>query len=1147
MTAFDEFRHLSTLLGVVEKLGSPNRLQTLTFRDAAGSVVGGLTLDAGMIRLGVHIEGQPGSDDEFMREATPYSTVLKRLLERAPLESAEIARLEGVRLLLRRVFRSLTARTLRRLASRCDPGRIEVQVVGESEAPPSARDKILNYAFPPVELLLTAGRSGTVRYADAAARIYETPPNAAEQRWLFEWQADDLTCPWPVMTTRQAEVKLAAVAQVGMLGQALSHCLTVTQAADRPTRVRSQLVCSDAYVYYLVSTQQYFALTIYQFEQLERVVKSLEELVGSDCAADVALLPSSVSSGRTKVSSAINGSVVVPVVKVAARWPAEVVTKPGLGAPWSMPGPSAPTAAPTVRNVHRVAVPVVAGTQDSPSKVSRSGEAAAGVPDAQVDSAPSTAPASVRQPAVAADRGKKKEETPVAVSQGDSPSRSSPSAEAEEWLVAAALVDPVAPFGSPPAPAGLAAPLPAVAATLPAFAPPGTSAASPLELDAQARSSAEPPADAVLEASPRERKECVPATSPSESASELADQSEGPTVDFPVPVELVSPAPPPQSQPEPAPPQESRLEPPLASRPDTVPSQASAPAPPPPNPVATAAPVGASTYQATAVASIAEQVPSWESPLLTLSKFSARLEGRTILKDVELKLGRRGVYALMGPGGSGKSSLLGILSGRNRAGTGWMLSGEIIYDRSLLGSAERPATVGQRISRPAVSLRSYLLGYVEYPDRKRDGERIVEMLSHCGLDRLVDSLDSVLGNPPLRLSDGEWWRLAVARELLAHPPLLCVDEPTAGLLDSEAQAVVSLLKAEGQRRTVLLVSHHQQHVRQCSDYVILLAAGQLQEFQPTEDFFERPRSKAARNYVRTGGCYVPSPDTKAEDLDLAELADAEPASVDPSASEELAAAPAIAPLASVLDREPPSAPLSADVKPLAAAASQGDAGSLASGVLWRDSAPVLRLRGFGVTFGNLSVIAGMDLDIAASGIHLLVIPDGMQKRLLLRALCGPQSSQLQGTGQALYLGNELSEDNAPALAAPDVRMMSRTAGEYLAAKLPSHARASRDEQREQAAQLAHRAGFPALVSHLDQSVSDLELLEWRVLYVLSTVSTNPALLCLDEPLVQMSVDDQNRLLAFLRQLAKSRALLIMAQDPSPFMRDGGQPGLVQGL
>ena len=95
-----------------------------------------------------------------------------------------------------------------------------------------------------------------------------------------------------------------------------------------------------------------------------------------------------------------------------------------------------------------------------------------------------------------------------------------------------------------------------------------------------------------------------------------------------------------------------------------------------------------------------------------------------------------------------------------------------------------------------------------------------------------------------------------ARELVTEPRLLCVDEPTAGMDDEQAGPILELLRSEGRHRTILFVTHNQSHARQCTDFVILLADGQLQEYRTTADFFGSPASKSARDYVRTGSCYV---------------------------------------------------------------------------------------------------------------------------------------------------------------------------------------------------------------------------------------------------------------------------------------------------
>jgi atypical dual specificity phosphatase len=414
--------------------------------------------------------------------------------------------------------------------------------------------------------------------------------------------------------------------------------------------------------------------------------------------------------------------------------------------------------------------------------------------------------------------------------------------------------------------------------------------------------------------------------------------------------------------------------------------------------------------------------------------------------------------------------------------------------------------VGQRIGRPAVTLRRYLLDDEEAPGSAADSERFVPLHWHFQLPKLIDRLDDVLGSPALRLSDGEWWRLAIARELLADPPLLCVDEPTAGLTEAEAQPILSLLRAEGQKRCVLMVSHNQQHVRECCDHVILLAAGQVQDSLPAAEFFEQPRSKAAQDYVRTGGCSVASPDAGADEL--------EP---DPPVDAMLSDG---ATLLSV--PHPPEQP--------------------GAGVLWETPTPVLRLRDFGVRFGVHEVLRELNLDIAPCRIHLLVTPEGLAKRMLLRALCGAPAEPLSRVGQALYRGAPLGAGNLPALATPDLRMIQQSAVSYLFARIPTRESFARENQRVRAAQLIRAAGFRGLADRLEVPVSQIALSEWRALDALSAASTDPALLCLDEPLSRLPPMEQEQLHELLCHLASFRALLIFVQDPTPYLLLRSGPG-----
>jgi atypical dual specificity phosphatase len=95
---------------------------------------------------------------------------------------------------------------------------------------------------------------------------------------------------------------------------------------------------------------------------------------------------------------------------------------------------------------------------------------------------------------------------------------------------------------------------------------------------------------------------------------------------------------------------------------------------------------------------------------------------------------------------------------------------------------------------------------------------------------------------------------------------LFVDEATAGLGDEDAAGVLSQLRAEAKRRTVLFVTHRIDHARSVADQAILLAGGRVVEAAPARRFFEAPIHELTRQFLKTGSCSVPSPDAKPEDL-----------------------------------------------------------------------------------------------------------------------------------------------------------------------------------------------------------------------------------------------------------------------------------------
>ena len=199
------------------------------------------------------------------------------------------------------------------------------------------------------------------------------------------------------------------------------------------------------------------------------------------------------------------------------------------------------------------------------------------------------------------------------------------------------------------------------------------------------------------------------------------------------------------------------------------------------------------------------------------------------LRGVDLVISDPGFYAIMGRSGSGKSTLLHLLAALDRPDSGEIL----IAGRSIHDLDERSATVFRRreigivfqqfnlistlSARENVELPGELAGEDTGTLRKRSGE----LLERLGLGDRMD-------HRPQALSGGEQQRVAIARSLLFHPPVLFADEPTGNLDSASSEKLWSLLDeiAREESTTVVMVTHEPSAAVHCQR-VIVLADGRI--------------------------------------------------------------------------------------------------------------------------------------------------------------------------------------------------------------------------------------------------------------------------------------------------------------------------------
>jgi atypical dual specificity phosphatase len=254
------------------------------------------------------------------------------------------------------------------------------------------------------------------------------------------------------------------------------------------------------------------------------------------------------------------------------------------------------------------------------------------------------------------------------------------------------------------------------------------------------------------------------------------------------------------------------------------------------------------------------------TPVLQLRGVGAGYGTRVVLAEIDLDLPPRGVTAVVGPMGTGKSTLLRILGGVGASMPNLKTWGDIRYRGQPLGAQEWPALVSQNARTLIASVFENLVSGL--PNRAQltfaqQRDVVVQHLERSGCTTFTDKFQTAA----VQLPPVEQRILAILRQLIARPAMLCVDEPTAELDDSDAERLHRVLDCWSRECAIAVVSHHQQRVRKYADRVALLAGGRIQEFAATEDFFERPRSAAARDFLNRGTCMLPRPDATREEID----------------------------------------------------------------------------------------------------------------------------------------------------------------------------------------------------------------------------------------------------------------------------------------
>jgi branched-chain amino acid transport system ATP-binding protein len=235
--------------------------------------------------------------------------------------------------------------------------------------------------------------------------------------------------------------------------------------------------------------------------------------------------------------------------------------------------------------------------------------------------------------------------------------------------------------------------------------------------------------------------------------------------------------------------------------------------------------------------------------LLEVEGLAKRFGGLCAIDALSFEVERGAVYSIIGPNGAGKTTLLNLLTGiyvpddgRVRLGgrdvTGlpthrWAAAGlgrtfqnlQVFFNMSALENV----MAGRHLREPAALLPALLRTPALARAEARCRETASVLMRRVGLENWIDA-------PSDAMPYGALKRLEIARALATEPQLLLLDEPAAGLNQTEAREIDGLVRqlaADG--TTVVLVEHNMRLVMEVSDRVLVLDRGcRLAEGTPAE-------------------------------------------------------------------------------------------------------------------------------------------------------------------------------------------------------------------------------------------------------------------------------------------------------------------------
>lgn len=235
------------------------------------------------------------------------------------------------------------------------------------------------------------------------------------------------------------------------------------------------------------------------------------------------------------------------------------------------------------------------------------------------------------------------------------------------------------------------------------------------------------------------------------------------------------------------------------------------------------------------------------------------------LKNINMKIRKNKITALIGPSGCGKSTLLRSMNrihdlypGNKYEGSIELLDAETKDMKNILDIKkenefiELRQRVGMIFQKPTPFPMSifdnvaYGLKIAGIKNKTELEGRVEQALKDGALWKEVHDR---LGKSAMGLSGGQQQRLCIARAVAVKPEVILFDEPTSALDPISTGAIEELLVELKKDVSIAIVTHNMQQASRISDYTAFMYLGDLVEFDKTENIFLNPKEKQTEDYI----------------------------------------------------------------------------------------------------------------------------------------------------------------------------------------------------------------------------------------------------------------------------------------------------------